>query len=94
MITSMPSPEPITATFPVAPCDACGKTVVTCTVLDADGAERRVCAHCDAPVEVEVEWIDAEELEASGYFIGREPRPKAGGCGGGCGSGGCSTRKH
>jgi hypothetical protein len=93
MIVAMPSVEQITATFPVAHCVACAKTVLTCVVLDDAGRERRVCAHCDAPVDSEIEWIDAEELEATGYFIGRKPRPHAGGCSsGGCGSGACGRK--
>jgi hypothetical protein len=93
MIVAMASAEQISATFPVAHCEHCAKTVLTCVVLDDAGGERRVCAHCDAPVESDLEWIDAEELEATGYFIGRKPRPHAGGCStGGCGSGACGRK--
>jgi hypothetical protein len=92
MIAAMPSAEQTTATFPVAHCETCAKTVLTCVVLDDDGRERRVCAHCDSPIESDLEWIDTEELEATGYYIGRKPRPHAGGCGGGCGSGACGRK--
>jgi hypothetical protein len=93
MIAAMPQAEQISATFPVARCAACAKTVLTCVVLDDDGCEVRVCAHCDAPVQSDLEWIDAEELEATGYVIGKRPRPHAGGCSsGGCGSGACGRK--
>jgi hypothetical protein len=92
MIIAMPLAAEITATFPVARCEVCAKTVLTCVILDDAGCEQRICAHCDAPVDSAIEWIDAEELEATGYFIGRKPRPHAGGCGGGCGSGACGRK--
>jgi hypothetical protein len=92
MILAMPSAEQVTAIFPVAHCEQCAKTVLTCVVLNDAGREQRVCAHCDAPVQSALEWIDAEELEATGYVIGRRPRPHAGGCGGGCGSGACGRK--
>jgi hypothetical protein len=73
MIVAMASAEQISATFPVAHCEHCAKTVLTCVVLDDAGG--------------------AEELEATGYFIGRKPRPHAGGCStGGCGSGACGRK--
>ena len=90
----MPSPEPIASTFPVAFCKGCGKSVVTCVALDDDGLERRMCAHCDAPIAVDIEWISATELESTGYYIGTPSAPRAGGCGGGCSSGACGTRKQ
>ncbi len=92
MIAAMPSAEQITASFPVARCGSCAKTVITCLVLDDAGCERRVCAHCDSPIESGLEWIDAAELEATGYYVGSKPRPHAGGCGGGCGSGACGRK--
>jgi hypothetical protein len=88
----MPDPNPITALFPVAQCEKCGKTVLTAVALDDDGRESRRCAHCDAQVAGRIDWITAAELEATGYQFGA-PREPTGGCGSGCG-GGCSTRRQ
>ncbi len=81
-----------TSSFPVAQCGACGKSVLTCVMIDEAGVEYRACAHCDTPVAGEVSWVSAKELESTGYEIGG-PRPsKSGGCG--CGSGGCGIRRN
>ncbi|HXW83991.1 MAG TPA: hypothetical protein VEJ86_06275 [Candidatus Binataceae bacterium] len=86
----MPEPEPIASRFPVAWCEPCAKSVLTCVVLDHDSAERRACVHCDTIIVHVLEWISAAELESTGYDLGR-PRPKVvGGCGAGCS---CSARR-
>jgi hypothetical protein len=79
-----------TAIFPIARCDSCGKSVLTCVMLDEAGREYRVCGHCDAPIAQEISWVSAAELESTGYEIGVRAK-KAGGCG--CGSGGCSIKR-
>jgi hypothetical protein len=86
----MPDVVPISRSFPIALCDGCGKTVLTCVMFDEAGCEYRVCAHCDAPIIGELSWVSAAELESTGYEIGTR-RPKSGGCG--CSSGGCSVKK-
>ncbi len=75
--------------FPVAVCPACGRVVLLHVALDDAGRERRCCVHCDAPVDAEIRWIGAGELEREGYYFG--PPPGKGGASGGCGSGGCGT---
>lgn len=89
----MREPVPETSTFPTAQCDRCGKIVLTYVALDDDGAEARRCAHCDDPIDGELSWISAEQLEAQGYEIGYRPREEGGGCEGGCG-GGCSVKRN
>ncbi len=77
--------------FPIGRCERCGKSVLTYVALASDGAERRFCTHCDAPLDGEPEWVSAEELESLGYYFGSRP-PVAGGCG--CGAGGGCSRKN
>ncbi len=79
----------ILSSFPMAFCGACDKTVLTHVGFDDDGNEHRMCVHCDAPIDERLDWVDAEELEATGYFIGSPPVQKA--CGSGCGS--CGTKR-
>jgi hypothetical protein len=74
--------------FPMAHCARCGKLVLTAVAFDGDSRQRR-CAHCDGLIDSAVEWIQANELEERGYFIGK-PKPAGKGCGGGCA---CSTRR-
>jgi len=75
--------------FPVADCPACGRVVLLHVALDDAGRERRCCVHCDAPVDAEIRWIGAGELEREGSYF--RPPPGKGGASGGCGSGGCGT---
>ncbi|MGO9454160.1 MAG: hypothetical protein ACLQDV_24390 [Candidatus Binataceae bacterium] len=89
----MPDLTPITSSFPVARCDQCDKSVLTCVLFADDGSEFRACAHCDSPITREISWVSATELESTGYEIGARPAKKTGGCG--CSSGGgCSIRKN
>jgi len=85
-----------TAAFPTAPCEPCGKSVLTYVTLDEHGAEARCCVHCDGVIGEDLRWLNASELEAEGYEIGYRPddKPKSSGgsCGSGCGS--CATRKN
>lgn len=75
------------ASFPIARCEACGKTVLLYLAYGADGQERRLCVHCDSLIDSALAWVTAEELEAEGYAIGA-PLAKPRGCG--CGGGGCA----
>jgi hypothetical protein len=77
------------ARFPLVHCDSCAKSVVASISIDDAGREVRVCAHCDAPIAHEIEWLDADELEASGYYIGAPPAPPSCSTGGGC-----SVKRH
>ncbi len=77
------------ASFPIARCDSCDRSVLTYLRLDGDGVERRFCTHCDAAVTEKLEWVSADELESVGYYFGSRP-PASGGCG--CGSGGCARK--
>ncbi len=86
----MPDPNPITATFPMARCEPCDRTVLTYAALDDAGLERRLCVHCDGEIADELRWVSATELEDSGYQFGAPAPKKACGCGNG---GGCSIRK-
>ncbi len=89
----MREPSLSEAAFPTARCVRCDKAVLTYLELDADGEEKRLCVHCEGLVEPTIQWVTADELEASGYYFGSEPpASKASGCGSSCGS--CSTRKH
>jgi hypothetical protein len=85
----MPVHPQIGASFPMAHCAKCDKTVLTHVGIDEAGIEHRMCVHCDATIGERLDWIDAEELEATGYFIGSPPVKKA--CGSGCGS--CSVKR-
>jgi hypothetical protein len=88
-----PLPAPRDASFPMADCAACGKTVLTYVALDDAGAERRVCVHCDAPVSDSLKWVSPGELEQAGYYFGAPPADdEKGGCSTGCGS--CGVRKQ
>ncbi len=89
----MLAPTPRDASFPMADCAACGKPVLTCVALDGDGAERRVCVHCDTAVAGHLKWVSPGELEQAGYYFGPPPAAgEKGGCGTGCGS--CAVKKH
>ncbi len=86
----MPVTPSIGSGFPVARCDRCDRTVVTCVTIDEAGAESRACAHCDTPIASEISWVSAQALEEAGYEIGTRAKPR--GCG--CGSGGCALNRH
>jgi hypothetical protein len=81
---------PNTSAFPTAPCEPCGKSVLTYVTLDAQGGEVRCCMHCDGVIAEQLRWLTAAELESEGYEIGYRPddKPKSGG---GCSTGGCGT---
>ncbi|HYB92335.1 MAG TPA: hypothetical protein VEC38_14960 [Candidatus Binataceae bacterium] len=80
---TMPDPNSVGSRFPLAHCHSCDKTVLTCLAIGADGNEHRHCVHCDSAIASAIEWVDASELERTGYYLGAPPS-KAGGCG--CGS--------
>lgn len=81
------------ATFPMAHCENCAKSVLTYLALDEAGAERRACVHCDSAVSDTLQWVGPGELEQSGYYFGPPPTEKAGGsCGSGCGT--CAVKKN
>ena len=82
---SGPSPE---ADFPISRCGRCGRDVLTHVHVDARGAERRLCLHCDAEIDPgEVRWVMEPELERLGYALKSD---QAVGCGRpGCGQGRC-----
>ena len=88
------TPTPRDASFPMADCAACGKPVLTYVALDDDGAERRVCVHCDTAVADHLKWVSPGELEQAGYYFGAPPADagEKGGCSTGCGS--CAVKKH
>jgi hypothetical protein len=75
----------------MAHCAHCDKSVLTCVMLDDNGAERRVCVHCDTAVCDALEWVGPGELEQSGYYFGAPPAESAKGCASGCGS--CAVKK-
>jgi hypothetical protein len=77
----------------MAECVACAKSVLTYVTLDDEGAERRVCVHCDSPVADALAWVGPGELEQSGYYFGAPPTntDSAKGCASGCGS--CAVKK-
>ena len=58
----------------MADCAPCGKSVLTYVALDDDnGAERRVCVHCDTPIAENLKWVSPGELEQAGYYFGPPP---------------------
>jgi len=70
--------------FPAARCAPCGRDVLLVLVLDADGRERRLCAHCDAEIDpAEIRWLAADAMETLGYHAYDEAencgRPDCGG---------------
>ena len=82
------------ASFPMAECAVCGKSVLTYVALDDDneGVERRVCVHCDTPIAENLKWVSPGELEQAGTISARrQPEGEKGGCSSGCGS--CSVKK-
>ena len=81
------------SSFPMGECVACAKSVLTYVTLDDEGAERRVCVHCDTPVADALAWVGPGELEQSGYYFGAPPTntDSAKGCASGCGS--CAVKK-
>ena len=81
------------SSFPMAECVACAKSVLTYVTLDDEGAERRVCVHCDTPVADTLAWVGPGELERSGYYFGAPPTntDSEKGCASGCGS--CAVKK-
>jgi hypothetical protein len=88
----MPTPVPRDASFPMAHCAECDKSVLTYVALDDDGVERRVCVHCDSPISDGVSWVGPGDLEQSGYYFGPPPAENETGCSSGCGS--CAVKKH
>jgi hypothetical protein len=77
--------------FPVAWCDQCGREVLTHTEVLDDGADSRMCVHCDSPIYSDsLRTVRGTELAGRGYEVVEE-QPRS--CGsGGCGSGGCGRR--
>jgi hypothetical protein len=72
--------------FATGHCSTCGRDVLTHAAFDEAGIERRLCVHCDLPIEVEM--TKGSALSAYGYDVIEER-----GCGsGGCGSGRCGRR--
>jgi hypothetical protein len=75
--------------LPVGGCPSCGREVLTHVHLGEDGAERRLCVHCDTVVEL-VRWVGEDGLADLGYGAA----DAAVGCGrpdcgmGRCGAGG------
>ncbi len=57
----------------MADCSPCGKSVLTYVALDDDGAERRICVHCDTPIAENLKWVSPGELEQAGYYFGPPP---------------------
>ncbi len=89
----MREPSLNAAAFPTARCEDCDREVLTHVQLDAHGAEVRCCVHCDGPVGTAVNWLNADELEANGYYFGAPPARASGGCSsGGCGT--CASRRN
>jgi hypothetical protein len=80
----MPDLNPITAKFPMAQCDSCGRSVLTYVARDEGGAERRLCVHCDGAIGARLDFVSAAELESLGYSVGSPAHKKACGCGGSC----------
>lgn len=78
----------------MADCAACGKPVLTYVMVGDDGAERRVCVHCDAAIRDAIKWVSPGELEQAGYYFGAPPADggEKSGCGTGCGS--CAVKKQ
>ena len=81
----------------MADCAECAKSVLTYVALGDDGAERRVCVHCDTPIAENLKWVSPGELEQAGYYFGAPPTEvgtaagEKAGCSSGCGS--CSVKK-
>jgi hypothetical protein len=90
----MRDPALSSASFPIAPCKACDKAVLTYVMLDERGDELRLCVHCDAAVNPDLQWANADELEAWGYSFGAPAiNKKSGSACGSCNS--CATQnKH
>jgi hypothetical protein len=94
-VDSMPTPLLALrdSSFPMADCAPCGKSVLTYVALDDNGAERRICVHCDTPIAENLKWVSPGELEQAGYYFGPPPAEgEKGGCSTGCGS--CSVKKN
>jgi hypothetical protein len=69
-----------------AHCDTCGRDVLTHTDYAADGAERRLCVHCDGDVTSEPRSVRIADLDAEGYAVLEEEGCGRPDCGGGrCG---------
>jgi hypothetical protein len=90
----MREPAPSSPHFPTAHCNACGKSVLTHVSFDDAGETRRLCVHCDSPIDSGLRWLSAPELEAAGYLIGARAPQTGGGCGCGSNGGSCSMRKQ
>lgn len=75
------------ASVPVGPCPDCEREVLA--YIQPDSEDRFACVHCDRPLR-HVDWIDEDALSEVGYDAWD---PLAGGCGTGCASGGCGTRR-
>jgi hypothetical protein len=78
----------------MADCANCAKPVLTYVALADDGAERRICVHCDTPIADHLKWVSPGDLEQAGYYFGPPPDESESGkaCATGCGS--CAVRKH
>jgi len=86
------------STFPAARCEACGTLVLTHIAMRDAGRVERLCVRCDGPIQTDLTWLTAGELEQNGYQIEVPRRARAGGepaAGGGCGGAcSCSAKKN
>jgi hypothetical protein len=81
-------PETTTAAleFPIGWCAACARHVLTHADPEADGAQGRLCVHCDAPIDAELRAVEQGELDAHGYAVIENYNCGNPNCGGGrCG---------
>ena len=64
-------------------CPGCKRDVLTWLDYDDDGAERRLCVHCDATVETGLRLVDESELSEKDYAFVQEQGCGRPDCGGG-----------
>jgi len=77
--------------FVVGHCTPCDRDVLTyLDPIDSEGSDRRLCVHCDQPVDRELRPASEDELPAHGYGL-----LETQGCGNpNCGGGQCSRRQN
>lgn len=88
--------HPGEATFLVIPCATCQQQVLSARELDEKGRMIDVCVHCDEPLDRDhpsALWLDADALQARGYFVEGHDSLEDRHGGGGCRGGSCGVRQ-
>jgi len=82
-MASVETTEPTALSLSIGPCPECKRDVLTWIDYDENGAERRLCVHCDSVVEADVHLVGEGELAEKDYALVEEQGCGRPDCGGG-----------